>query len=341
MILLNLAIDDSEKFELLETYKKDLESFEKEYEIIKASGLDVIEIENKILDINDKINERDVIISKNTESKIEVETELKENEIRTNEILKALTIKDSMEDMTKRFNELRIRLKEIEELKTKKEQCIQTIRTNKDSLVKINEFIDKLTARVNQLSFNKETYKSLVTEHEALKLLFEDADVIKDALNSSKGIPLIFLQVYLKNCPIMMNNLLDTIYNGELQIEGFLIDENEFRIPFNKSGIKVPDIVMASQGESSFISIVLSLSLIIQSMTKYDIICLDELDGPLDTKNREQFIKVLYSFINQVNSEQVFLISHNNMFDNEPIDLILTGDMDIENYKFANVIFKP
>jgi DNA repair exonuclease SbcCD ATPase subunit len=103
----------------------------------------------------------------------------------------------------------------------------------------------------------------------------------------------------------------------------------------------VPDIVMASQGESSFISIVLSLSLIIQSMTKYDIICLDELDGPLDTKNREQFIKVLYSFIEQVNSEQVFLISHNNMFDNEPIDLILTGDIDVDNYKFANVIFKP
>ena len=339
--LLNLAIDDAEKFELLEKYRKDLETFEMEYELIKSSGLDVIEIENKILDINDIINEKDSIIAKNTECKIEVETELKENEIRTNEVLKALTIKDSMEEMKSRFNELKLRIKEIEDLKDEKNKCIETIRSNKETLIKINEFIDKLTARANQLAFNKETYTSLVNEHNALKILFEDADVIKDALNSSKGIPLIFLQVYLKNCPIMMNNLLDTIYNGELQIEGFLIDENEFRIPFNKSGIRVPDIVMASQGESSFISIVLSLSLIIQSMTKYDIICLDELDGPLDTKNREQFIKVLYSFINQVNSEQVFLISHNNMFDNEPIDLILTGDMDVENYKFANIIFKP
>ena len=194
---------------------------------------------------------------------------------------------------------------------------------------------------MNQLSFNMETYNNLITEYNALKLLFEDADDIKEALNASKGIPLIFLQVYLKNCPIMMNSLLDTIYDGELQIEGFIIDENEFRIPFIKSGIKVPDIVMASQGESSFISIVLSLSLIIQSMTKYDIICLDELDGPLDTKNREEFIKILYTFIEQVNSDQVFLISHNNLFDNEPIDLILTGNMDVDNYKFANVIFKP
>jgi DNA repair exonuclease SbcCD ATPase subunit len=139
----------------------------------------------------------------------------------------------------------------------------------------------------------------------------------------------------------MMNSLLDTIYNGELQIEGFLIDENEFRIPFNKSGIKVPDISFASQGESSFISIVLSLSLIIQSMTKYDIICLDELDGPLDTKNREQFIRVLYEFIRQTGSEQIFLISHNNMFESENVDLITTGDIDIENFKFGNVLFRP
>jgi DNA repair exonuclease SbcCD ATPase subunit len=76
-------------------------------------------------------------------------------------------------------------------------------------------------------------------------------------------------------------------------------------------------------------------------MTKYDIIGLDELDGTLDTKNREEFIKVLYTFIEQVNCEQVFLISHNNMFDNEPIDLILTGDVDVENFKFSNVIFRP
>ena len=246
-----------------------------------------------------------------------------------------------MADMNKRYSELKCRLDEINNLKIKKNEYINNLERHKNNISKLDNYITNLTTKVNQLIFNKETYQNLVVEYDALKLLFEDADVIKDALNSSKGIPLIFLQVYLKNCPIMMNSLLDTIYNGELQIEGFLIDENEFRIPFNKSGIKVPDIAMASQGESSFISIVLSLSLIIQSMTKYDIICLDELDGPLDTKNREQFIKVLYSFIEQVNSEQVFLISHNNMFDNEPIDLILTGDVDTENYKFANIIFKP
>jgi DNA repair exonuclease SbcCD ATPase subunit len=339
--LLNLAIDDSEKFEQLEKYKHDLTGFENEYDLIKSSGLDVIEIENKILNLNDIINQKNKIINDNNEYKSEVEKEMKDHETKTNEILKALALKDSLNDMNKRYNELKDRVDEINSIKIKRSEYINKLERNKYNIVNLDTYINNLTTKVNQLSFNKDTYQNLITEYNALKLLFEDTDVIKDALNSSKGIPLIFLQVYLKNCPIMMNSLLDTIYNGELQIEGFLIDENEFRIPFNKSGIKVPDIVMASQGESSFISIVLSLSLIIQSMTKYDIICLDELDGPLDTKNREQFIKVLYSFIEQVNSEQVFLISHNNMFDNEPIDLILTGDIDVDNYKFANVIFKP
>lgn len=339
--LLNLAIDDSEKFVMLEKYENDLIGFENEYEIIKSSGLDIIEIENKLLAINDKINERDNIIQSATIIKQEIEKELIEYERQTEEILKALSVKESINELNKQFDLIKERLNEIEKLKTERSEYLTTLNRDKLELTKIKEYISRLTTKIEQLKFNRDTYNNLVTDHKALQLLFEDADVIRDSLNASKGIPLIFLQVYLKNCPIMMNNLLDTIYNGELQIEGFLIDENEFRIPFNKSGIKVPDISFASQGESSFISIVLSLSLIIQSMTKYDIICLDELDGPLDTKNREQFIKVLYEFIRQTGSEQIFLISHNNMFESESVDLITTGDVDIENFKFGNILFRP
>lgn len=339
--LLNLAIDDSEKFMMLEKYENDLIGFENEYEIIKSSGLDIIEIENKLLDINDKINERDNIIQSATIIKQEIEKELIEHERQTEEILKALSVKESIDELNKQFDLIKERINQIEKLKIERSEYLTTLNRDKLELTKIKEYISRLTTKIEQLKFNRDTYNNLVTDHKALQLLFEDADVIRDSLNASKGIPLIFLQVYLKNCPIMMNNLLDTIYNGELQIEGFLIDENEFRIPFNKSGIKVPDISFASQGESSFISIVLSLSLIIQSMTKYDIICLDELDGPLDTKNREQFIRVLYEFIRQTGSEQIFLISHNNMFESENVDLITTGDIDIENFKFGNVLFRP
>ena len=339
--LLNLAIDDSEKFDLLDKYTNDLDSFEKEYELIKSSGLDIIEIENKILDINDVINSKNKIIEENTINKDNLEKEIENLSNESVNILKALTVKDSLSSMEERHRELKNRIDEINKQKNDIIEYKSRIERNKNEYRRVVDFINNLVTKKNQLSFNMETYKGLVEEYNVLKLLFADADEIKEALSSSKGIPLIFLQVFLKNCPLMMNSLLDTIYGGELQIEGFMIDENEFRIPFIKSGTRIPDIVMASQGESSFISIVLSLSLIIQSMTKYDIIGLDELDGPLDIKNREEFIKVLYTFIDQVNCEQVFLISHNTFFDNEPIDLITTGNIDIDNYKFANVIFKP
>lgn len=339
--LLNLVIDDSEKFDLLNKYKNDLESFENEYELIKSSGLDIIEIENKILNINDIILSKNKLIDENTIDKLNHEKELTNLIVESESIIKALNIKDSLSSMEDKHKDLKDRLYEINKLKSTRDEYINNVEKFKSEYKRVSEFIDNLTAKKNQLSFNMENYKGLVEEYNILKLLFSDADEIKEALSSSKGIPLIFLQVFLKNCPIMMNSLLDTIYDGELQIEGFIIDENEFRIPFIKSGIKVPDILMASQGESSFISIVLSLSLIIQSMTKYDIIGLDELDGPLDTKNREEFIKVLYTFIEQVNCEQVFLISHNNVFDNECVDLILTGDINVENFKFGNIIFEP
>ena len=339
--LLNLFIDDSEKFERMNKLKNDLKSFETEYELIKSSGLDVIEIENKILSIDEIIDVKNKTIDSNSISKNNLENQLQLCIESSEATLEALTIKESIKSLEEQYIEVSERYDEITELKNMKLIYSEDLIKGKNQFIKLKEFIDNLIVKKNQISFNEETYKSLVNEYNALKLLFEDAEEIKDALNSSKGIPLIFLQVYLKNCPIMMNSLLDTIYEGELQIEGFIIDENEFRIPYIKSGIRIPDIVMASQGESSFISIVLSLSLIIQSMTKYDIICLDELDGPLDTKNREEFIKVLYSFIEQTNSEQIFLISHNNLFESEPIDLIMTGNVDIESFKQSNIIFRP
>ena len=339
--LLNLFIDDSEKFERINKLKNDLKSFETEYELIKSSGLDIIEIENKILAIDEIIAKKNEIIDSNSISKNDLDNQLQLCIESSEATLEALTIKDSIKSLEEQYNEVSERYNEITELKNTKLIYSEDLIKGKNQFIKLKEFIDNLIVKRNQISFNEETYKSLINEYNALKLLFEDVEEIKDALNSSKGIPLIFLQVYLKNCPIMMNSLLDTIYEGELQIEGFIIDENEFRIPYIKSGIRIPDIVMASQGESSFISIVLSLSLIIQSMTKYDIICLDELDGPLDTKNREEFIKVLYSFIEQTNSEQIFLISHNNLFESEPIDLIMTGNVDIESFKQSNIIFRP
>jgi len=71
------------------------------------------------------------------------------------------------------------------------------------------------------------------------------------------------------------------------------------------------------------------LALIEQSIGAYNIICLDEIDGPLDINNRTNFIDILNSQISKLGIEQVFVISHNDAFDAAPLDLILLKDNNV------------
>lgn len=338
--MLNLAIDDAESFELLDNYKKNRDNIINEYQTIKDFGLDNITIENKIIKIKDNIIKNDNNIKKYQNNIKELRQRKEELMNRDNDILQALTLREQLDSIKKEFIEVEYRLKEIKHNIELKEQLEHSNEQLNSALVKINSNIQLDNKHKEELDYKLKEYSNLTNEYQALNLLFKDINEIRDALNASTGIPLVYLNVYLKNCPILMNTLLESVFDGQLQIDGFIINENEFRIPFITKGILVPDIINASQGESSFISIVLSLSLIIQSMTNYDIICLDELDGPLDNKNRQEFINILYKFIEQVNCEQVFLITHNNMFDNEPVDLILTSETDVDNFKYGNIIFK-
>ena len=100
------------------------------------------------------------------------------------------------------------------------------------------------------------------------------------------------------------------------------------------------DVKYASQGELSFLSIALSFGLSSQSLSKYNIMLLDEIDGPLDSRNREKFIRILENQIERIGSEQNFLITHNNMFSSYPVDIIdLSFEKDKDNtYELANYI---
>ena len=95
----------------------------------------------------------------------------------------------------------------------------------------------------------------------------------------------------------------------------------------------IDDIRYASQGEQSFFSIALSFALAYQSMSTYNIMLLDELDSVLDEKNRSGFIAVIEKLIDMIGAEQIFIISHNNMFSMYPVDNISVVDAyDTENH---------
>ena len=152
--------------------------------------------------------------------------------------------------------------------------------------------------------------------------------LVKESLSSSKGIPLRYIKNYLGNTEEIANELLDIAYNGNIYIDKFKITQSEFSIPFYNRGHLLKDVKLASQGEISFISIALAFALASQTMHKYNIMLLDEIDAALDINYKEKFLKILENQLDRVRGEQCFLITHSNMFSSYPVDIINFGQLN-------------
>lgn len=205
-------------------------------------------------------------------------------------------------------------------------------------IIKAN--IDTLNTEVQTLSNNLSQYELLKKELDNYNEKYDEMTLTKEALSSKKGMSLYYIKSYLGNTEEITNELLDIAYDGQIYIDNFKITPTEFTIPFYNRGKLIKDVKYASQGEISFLAIALSFGLASQTLAKYNIMLLDEIDGPLDTKNREKFIKILENQIERIGSEQNFLITHNDMFSSYPVDIIdLSFNSNQEKkYELANYI---
>ena len=161
----------------------------------------------------------------------------------------------------------------------------------------------------------------LKRKEEELHVSYETLSIIKDALDPRFGIPLIYVQAYLGKTEIIANELLNLAFNGKFEIH-FESGPKDFFIQVRTGDSVKSDIKYASQGEVALTTISISLALIEQSIEGFNILSLDEIDGPLDSGNREAFINILASQVNKLGIEQVFIISHNDAFDSVPMNII-------------------
>lgn len=205
--------------------------------------------------------------------------------------------------------------------------------------------LNDLQFRKNKMSkthqdneFRIENYKRYKKDLDELSSKFTDLEYLARALSSREGIPLIFIQAYLKDIKDVANQLLDVVYDGDLHLEDFEITADEFGIPYSTKGTTVKDVIYASQGERSFISLALSFALTYKSISKYNIMLLDEIDATLDISNREKFLHVLEMQIDMIQAEQVFVISHNDMFNAYPVDIVDTRNRTSSNAELASYI---
>lgn len=180
-------------------------------------------------------------------------------------------------------------------------------------------------------------------EKEQLELMgqYGEAESVRMAVSPSKGIPLEYIKKYIKGDLIrMVNELLDLVYHGELYLDArnVKIDENEFTIPYKRRGTTIKDISQASDGERAVMSLAFSLSLARITSKAYNILLLDEMDTSLDAHSRGKYIDMIVAYMKLIKCHQVFLISHNSMFDNYPVNVLLTSDMNVSNIKQADIV---
>lgn len=246
------------------------------------------------------------------------------------------------------YENMVIALTEIEDIKCKLDGIDESLNKYTElssSINKVNfhildaeRFLEKSKKVQMNASYAIKEYKSLKVELDRYMKLYNENFFIKRAMSSKEGIPLEFINIYMSNIQTKINEILDIVYDGDLVIDDFKINADEFRIPYIKDGYLIPDIAQASQGERSFLSMALSLALISESILKYNIILLDEIDGNLDDEKRKKFISILDHLIEMIDGEQIFLISHNNLFSMYPVDVVsLDGDVDF-SMTLANYI---
>ena len=234
-------------------------------------------------------------------------------------------------------------IKELSEKLTKDyEKLVETkekMDTSRVEAFRLKTIIDSLKSEITKKENDLYLYKSLNKDLKKFNEHFDNMTFIKESTSSKKGIPLHIISGYLNNTEAITNELLDIAYDGKIYIDNFNISPTEFGIPFYNNGVRLDDVKFASQGELSFLSMALSFALSTQTLQKYNIMLLDEIDGPLDTRNREKFIDILENQIDRIHSEQNFLITHNSMFSSYPVDILdLSGKNDKDQYPLANFI---
>ena len=215
---------------------------------------------------------------------------------------------------------------EIAELRIKHAHLKSDYQLHSSTLERYNRTLDEIRA-------TKAQYDGTLHKQE----LYHD---MLEAVSSKKGIPLVFVRLFLDDCRDIINDLISDVFDDSIEIVRFDIPEdgNEFNIPYTRNGAFIDDIIKSSQGERAIISLALSFALIRQRTFPYNIMLLDEVDGPLDKSARNKFITILFKQLHAIGAEQVFIVSHNNSFDGFNVNVITTGSDVVDENPLTTIM---
>ena len=195
----------------------------------------------------------------------------------------------------------------------------------------IEEKISVCNGQLMMLSQYKEEYEMYSAKYNMIETL-------KKYSSPTGGIQTLFMSIYMNKTLELANDVLGMIFQGQYRLLDYVINANEFRIPFVGLGLTVDDISSGSTSQVCMMGMVMNLVLLYQASTRYNITRLDEIDGGLDTRNRLEFVNVLYKVIDILGIDQLFIISHSLELELSNVDLILLKTYEDFDYSSSSNI---
>lgn len=344
---INEIIDDN-----ILLYNLDIE-MDQLSKIIERNEITIQNNEIKITLFNKEKEEYDKLIGNKEEisSRInELEEELsgvkRKIKLANNTLIIVGNLSDIFEKMNK-YEKLYNESKEIYDKNKDNLEKIEKLNENINNLKikNIDKLLDEKKKSLEDIKNKLYLFKVYSDKINNIETSMTELSLVKEALDPKKGIPLIFMEDYISVVEEKTNDLLDKAYNGDFQIS-FDIGKKDFSINVIKSdGTFLSDITLASQGELSLTTIVLSLAMIqtLLEKCKYRVVYFDEADSSLDSRNRRIYLDILQTMMDE-SIDQCFMITHNDEFYSQPIDLILLKDNDVNQddtdfMKNKNILF--
>lgn len=341
---INILYQYIDQANVFEDYKYNLEvlkSLESEYKIYQSKTIIIEEIENDIESIQIKLDK----ITKEIDTKNQIILEKQKELQRSHSCIEVLiNTKDKYIHKKELESSLREKLSELESIANKMkeiEESIQRINTINQSILNIDNELIPIKNERDKLKFSMDRLVEYKSELQVYQDKYEKIELIKKYSSPSKaGIQNLFIEVYMGQTLNLANQLLSKLFNGTLELDRYIINDKEFRIPCKslESSIVNDDISSCSTAQKCMISMIISFALLKQGSTKYNILRLDEIDGGLDQDNRAMFIDVLNEIMDIMEVQHCIMISHSSEAVLEDTDIILLSPVGGDIPK-GNIIF--
>ena len=312
--------------------KRDL--FLSKSDVIEQLNSEIDKLSGRLASYTARCEELQILIESYTK-KLETDKELiKELEKKVSLLASGVEFYQAIMDAKQEMNTLMRQMRDISHYDERIESISKQIETLEKQLVPLNKDRDKI---MHSIEVIKDYQRDLEVVQESYNLI----EKIRYYSSPTSGIQLVFMELYMGKIIGLANELLSLLFGGKFVIQPFIINDSEFRIPCQGDGIINDDISSMSSAQVSMISMIIGFSLLRNSSTKYNIIKLDEIDGPLDENNRILFIDLLNRIMDIMNTEQCILISHNSELNVADADLIvLKADHISSDYSRGNIVWK-